>query len=198
MIGRGQTCDALDSDMSSGQDAVFWSATPVLSAFFGGSEKLRTIEKAVRTVEYGDEHRSVGSMRDMDVAARSPHEVTRSNAALRIFQRSFEHEGLFERRVLVQWHDRAGRHLEQDGRASLVVFVQDLHLDSVEIRSLPRHRRRGDEGRPKFGRVDGHRLVHGFLSGIGRGCAALQTRTTKHARIERRHVPAATCSDSDR
>jgi hypothetical protein len=33
-------------------------------------------------------------MRDMDVAARSPHEVTRANAAFRVFQRSFEHEGL--------------------------------------------------------------------------------------------------------
>ena len=45
----------------------------------------------------------------MDVAARPPHEVTRATAALRIFQRSFKHEGLFERRVLVQRHDRAGR-----------------------------------------------------------------------------------------
>jgi len=85
-------------------------------------------------------------MRDMDVAARSPHEVTRSTAAFRVFQRSFEHEGLFERGVLVQWHDRAGRHLEQDGRAPFVVLVQDLHLYSVELRSLPGHRRRGDEG----------------------------------------------------
>jgi hypothetical protein len=37
----------------------------------------------------------------MDVAARSPHEVTRANAAFRVVQRSFEHEGLFERGVLV-------------------------------------------------------------------------------------------------
>src|ERR1700730_10954945 len=53
-----------------------------------------------------------------------------------------------------KWHDRAGRHPEQDSRASFVVPVQDLHLYSVELRSLPRHRRRGDEGRPKFARVD--------------------------------------------
>jgi hypothetical protein len=98
--------------------------TPVLPPFFGEGEKIRTIEKAVRTVEYGDERRrSVGSMRDTDVAARPLHEVTRSNAPFRIFQRSFEHEGLFERHVLVQWCSRAGRHLEQDGRASLAVFV---------------------------------------------------------------------------
>src|ERR1700687_2418583 len=136
-----------------------------LHAFFGGREKFSPIEKAVRAVEYGDERRSIGSMRDMDVAARSPHEVTRSTTAFRVFQRSFEHEGLFERCVLVQWHDRAGRHLEQYGRAPFVVLVQDLHLYSVEVRSLPGHRRRGDEGRPKFGRVDGQRLVHGFSSG---------------------------------
>src|SRR5216683_4974629 len=72
-----------------------------LLAFFGGGEKFRSIEKAVRTVEYGDENGSVRSMRDMDVAARPPHEVTCCNAALGVFQRSFEHEGLFERRVLV-------------------------------------------------------------------------------------------------
>jgi hypothetical protein len=186
-------CVALDGDMSSGQDAA-WSATPVLPAFFS-SKKLRSIEKTVRTVEYRDERRSVGSMRDMDVAARSPHEVTCANAAFRIFQRSFEHEGLFERGVLVQWHDRAGRHPEQDGRASFVVLVQDLHLDSVEIRSLPGHRRRGDEGGPKFGRVDGRRLVvdgqrlvHGFFSGTGRDRAAFRALTTQHAEIERRHV----------
>ena len=122
----------------------------------------------------------------MDVATRPPHEVTGSSAAFRIFQRSFEHESLFERRVLVQRHDCAGRHLEQDGRASFVVLVQDLHLDSVEVSSLPRHRRRGDEGRPKFGRVDGQRLVHGFFSGIVRDRAAFQTLTTKRAKIERR------------
>jgi hypothetical protein len=54
---------------------------PVLPPFLGGSEKLRTIEKAVRAVEYGDERRSVGTMRDMDVAARPPHEITRSSRA---------------------------------------------------------------------------------------------------------------------
>src|SRR5947209_19646242 len=97
-----------------------------LSAFLNGSEKFRSIEKAVRAIEHGDERRAVGSMRDMDVAARSPHEVARATAPFRVFQRSFEHEGLFERRVLVQRHDRAGRHPEQDGRAPFVVLVQDL------------------------------------------------------------------------
>src|SRR6266849_7957116 len=159
-----------------------------LHAFFGGCEKFGSVEKAVRTVEYGDERRSIGSMRDMDVAARSPHEVTRSTAAFRVFQRSFEHEGLFECGVLVQWHDRAGRHLEQDGRAPFVVLVQDLHLYSVELRSLPGHRRRGDEGRPKFGRVDGQRLVHGFFS---EKSTALLTRS-------RRPTPCPRCRSTPR
>ena len=66
--------------------------------------------------------------------------------------------------MLVQRHGRAGRHLEQNGRAPFVVLVQDLHFYSVEVGSLPRHRRRGDEGRPKFRRIGGQRLVHGVLS----------------------------------
>src|SRR6202171_6807284 len=159
-----------------------------LHAFFGGREKFGPIEKAVRAIEYGDERRSVGSMRDMDVAARSPHEVTRSTTAFRVFQRSFEHEGLFECGVLVQWHDRAGRHLEQDGRAPFVVLVQDLHLYSVELRSLPGHRRRGDEGRPKCGRVDGHRPVHGSSS----------QKTTAVFRISRKPTPCPRCRSAPR
>src|SRR5258708_9483860 len=118
-----------------------------LPAFFRGSEKFGSIEKAVRTVEYRDERRAVGSMRDMDVAAGSPYEVTRSTAPLRVFQRPFEHESLFECGVLVQWHDRAGRHLEQDGRAPFVVLVQDLHLYAIEVGSLPVHRRCRNNGR---------------------------------------------------
>src|ERR1044072_2168028 len=94
-------------------DYALGGAVLALYALFSG-EKLRSIEKAVRAVEYGEEHRTVRSMRDMDIAARPPHEVTRTTAALRIFQRTFEHEGLLERRVLMQRHDRAGRHLEQD------------------------------------------------------------------------------------
>ena len=62
-----------------------------------GSEKFRSIEKAVRAIEHGKEHRAVGSARDMDVAARPPDEVTRATAPFGVFQRSFEHEGLFER-----------------------------------------------------------------------------------------------------
>src|SRR5205085_95768 len=80
-----------------------------LPAIFNRSEKFRSVEKAVRAIEHRDERRAVGSMRDMDVAARSPHEVARATAPFSVFQRSFEHEGLFERRVLVQRHDRAGR-----------------------------------------------------------------------------------------
>jgi hypothetical protein len=34
-------------------------------------------------------------------ASIPPYEVSRSDAAFRIFQRSFEHEGLFERGLLV-------------------------------------------------------------------------------------------------
>ena len=44
------------------------------------SEKLRAIEKPVRAIEHGEERRAVGRMRDMDVAARPPHEVTRASA----------------------------------------------------------------------------------------------------------------------
>src|SRR5580704_18100010 len=181
------------AESSNGRDWLFIRASardlrkfPPASPAFFGSKKLRAVEKAVRTVEYGEEHRSVGRMRDMDVAARSPHEVTRANAAFRIFQRSLQHEGLFECGVLVQWHDRARRHPEQDGRASFVVLVQDLHLDSVEVGSPPGHRRRGDEGRPKFGRVDGQRLVHGFFSGIGRDRGRVANLSTKYAELERR------------
>jgi hypothetical protein len=74
-------------------------------------------KKRFGRLKYRDERRAMGSVCDVDVAARPPHEVTRATAALGVFQRSFQHEGLFQRRVLVQRHDRAGRHLEQDGRA---------------------------------------------------------------------------------
>src|SRR4051812_8841857 len=100
-------------------------------------------------------------MRDMDVAARPPDEITGAAAALGVLQRTFEHESLFERGMLVQRYDRARRHLEQDGRTALVVPVKDLHLDAVKIRLLPGHRGSRDKGRAKLGRVDGHRLVHG-------------------------------------
>src|ERR1700730_3464457 len=67
-------------------------ARPALPAFFAGSEKLRPVEKPVRPFEHRDERRAVGRMRDMDVAARSPHEVTRAATAFRVLQRSFEHK----------------------------------------------------------------------------------------------------------
>src|SRR6478736_1760423 len=88
-------------------------------------KKLRPVEKPVRTHEHGQKRRAARRMRDVDVAARPPHEIARAAAPLGVFQKTFEHKGLFERGVLVQRHDGAGRHLEQDGGAPLVVAIED-------------------------------------------------------------------------
>ena len=68
-----------------------------------------------------------------------PHKIARATAPLGVFQKTFEHKSLFERGVLVQRHDGARRHFEQDGGASLVVGIENLHLDAFELRRLPGH-----------------------------------------------------------
>jgi hypothetical protein len=63
--------------------------------FFGGREKFGSIEKKRFAIEYGDERRSVRACATWTLPPGRTHEVTRANAAFRVFQRSFEHEGLF-------------------------------------------------------------------------------------------------------
>jgi hypothetical protein len=46
-------------------------------------KKLRPVEKPVRPIEDRNEGRSVRRMRDMDVAARPPHEVACTAAPIR-------------------------------------------------------------------------------------------------------------------
>jgi hypothetical protein len=51
---------------------------------------------------------------------------------------SSDPSSLLQRYALVRRHNRAGRHLEQDGRAPFAVGVEHLHLDALERRRLPR------------------------------------------------------------
>src|SRR5580693_756460 len=82
--------------------AALMRATCYEFALSAGGEKLRPVEKAVRAVEYREKHRALGRMGDVDVAARPPHEVAGTAHPFGVFQRSLQHVGLFQRRVLVQ------------------------------------------------------------------------------------------------
>jgi hypothetical protein len=110
-------------------------STHPASYLFSSAEVKNLVPSKKRFGRLNTERRSVGRMRNMDVAARSPHEVTRANAALRIFQRSFKHEGLFERRVLVQWH--GPRRASSTGSFDDVLSKDGASM--VVVTALPRH-----------------------------------------------------------
>jgi hypothetical protein len=105
-------------------------------------------------------------VRDVDVAAGAPNEVSRRHLAFVIGQRSLKHEGLFQVGVLVERHHGARSHPEKDRRTALIVLVQYLHFDAVEVGRLPRASLR----RPRrwiLARADCSRLL---LSWLIRSC----------------------------
>ena len=79
--------------------------------------------KAIWLEEEAEDDGAVGRHRLVPVAGRPPHELTRSARALVILEGALEHEGLLQRGVLVQRHDRARIELEQRrGDAAVVVY----------------------------------------------------------------------------
>src|ERR1700733_5647905 len=87
-------------------------------------EEPGTVEEPVRLVENRQENGSIGRVGDMDVSARPPNKVPGGDFTLIVLQRTFQHEGLLEIGMLVQRHDGAGRHLEQDRGSPGVVLIE--------------------------------------------------------------------------
>src|SRR6516164_9697714 len=90
------------------------------------SEKLFAIGKAIGLEKEAEQHRAVGRNRLVLIAGRAPHELTGPAFAFMVLQRSFDHIGLFECGVLMEWHDGARFELEQGRGDAGAVRIEDL------------------------------------------------------------------------
>ena len=102
-------------------------------------EELFAVGEAVGLQEEAEDDRAVRRHRLVLVAGRPPDELAGAAFALVVLERALDDIGLFERGVLVQRHDGAGRELEQRGRDAVVVGVEHLDLDARKFRRLPGH-----------------------------------------------------------
>ena len=137
----------------------------------GLGEKLFAIGETVRLEKEAEQNCAVGRHRLVLIAGRPPDELAGAALAFVIFQRAFDHVGLLQRGVLVQWHHGAGLELEQRRGNSVAVGIEHLDLDAGEFGLLPRQVRRIDKVRGAVRRIVGLDVgMHDLAGWRGHGC----------------------------